>query len=247
MGGAGPTRLGWRRVGAGFAVAAGAAAAALVALVFATGTVEAPDVAHALADAADSLGSWTYVLVPALAFLETGAFIGLLVPGETAIVVGGVVAERGEVALPALIALVWLAALGGDIVSFLLGRRFGQPFLDAHGQRVRIRPEQVARAERLFDRHGGKMLVVGRFVGLLRALTPFVAGASRFPLRRFLPYAAAGTLAWSVTFTLIGYGFSESFEAAGRDATRAALAGALTAGAVFLLVAFLRSRTRRSA
>jgi membrane-associated protein len=79
-------------------------------------------------------------------------------------------------------------------------------------------------------------------VGILRALTPFVAGASRFPLRRVVPYAAAGTLGWAAAFTLVGYGFSESFESAGKDATRIALAAALVAGALMLAVAVRRSR-----
>jgi membrane-associated protein len=230
------------RARARFGLAGAAAAGTLLALALVLGAIETPDVADALSDAADSLGAWTYVLVPALAFLETGAFVGLLVPGETAIVVGGVVAERGEVALPALVGLVWIAALGGDIVSFLLGRRFGRPFLDAHGARLRVRPDHLERVEQHFARHGGKALLVGRFVGILRALTPFVAGASRFPLRRFVPYAAAGTLGWAAAFTLVGYGFSESFESAGKDATRIALAAALVAGALMLAVAVRRSR-----
>jgi membrane-associated protein len=225
-------------------VLAGSAAAALLALGFVVGAIETPDVSDPLADAADSLGSWTYVLVPALAFLETGAFVGLVVPGETAIVVGGVVAERGEVALPALIGLVWVAALAGDTVSFLLGRRFGRPFLDAHGARLGIRPVQVDQVERFFARHGGKAVLVGRFVGILRALTPFVAGSSRVPVRRFAPYAAVGALGWAAVFTFVGYGFSESFEAAGKDATRIVLAGALVVGAVMLVVA-VRSGGRR--
>ena len=230
------------RARARFGLAVAAAAGTLLALALVLGAIETPDVADALSDAADSLGAWTYVLVPMLAFFETGAFVGLLVPGETAIVVGGVVAERGEVALPALVGLVWIAALGGDVVSFLLGRRFGRPFLDAHGARLRIRPEHLERVEQLFARHGGKAILVGRFVGILRALTPFVAGASRFPLRRFVPYAAAGTLGWAAAFTLVGYGFAKSFESAGKDATRIALAAALVAGALMLAVSVRRSR-----
>jgi membrane-associated protein len=198
------------------------------------GVVEAPDASGPVSDAADSLGGWTYAAIPALAFLETGAFVGLLVPGETAIVVGGVVAERGEVELPLLIALVWAAAVAGDAVSFLLGRRFGRPFIDTHGPRLRIRREHVDRVERLFDRHGAKVVLVGRFIGILRALTPFVAGASRFPLRRFLPYTAVGAFGWATAFTLVGYGFSESFQSAGHDATRIALVGALAVGTILL-------------
>jgi membrane-associated protein len=225
----------------GFAVAAVTATGALLALALAVGAIETPDLADVLADAADSLGAWNYVIVPVFAFLETGAFVGLIVPGETAIVVGGAVAERGEVTLPALIGLVWVAAVGGDVVSFLLGRRFGRPLIDSHGRRFRIGPEQVERVERFIDRHGGKAVLVGRFVGILRALTPFVAGATRFPLRRLLPYSAVGALGWAALYTLVGYGFSASFESAGKDATRIALAVALAAA----LTLFLAGRTRR--
>jgi membrane protein DedA with SNARE-associated domain len=71
-----------------------------------------------------------------------------------------------------------------------------------------------------------------------------VAGASRFPLRRFLPYSALGALGWAAAFTLVGYGFSESFESAGEDATRIALAGAIAAAAVMLMLAFRSGRIR---
>jgi hypothetical protein len=123
----------------------------------------------------------TYVVVLPLALLEPGVFVGLLVPGEAAVVVRGVVAERGDVSLLLLVGLVWVAAGGGDMVGFLLGQRFARPFLESHGARSGIRPERV---ERLFDRHSGKGVLVGRFVGILRALTLLIAGASRFPLRR---------------------------------------------------------------
>jgi membrane-associated protein len=215
-----------------------------VAVALALGVVSSPNPTPALSSASDSLGEWTYLAVPALAFLETGAFVGLLVPGETAVVVGGVVAERGDVALPALIGLVWLGAVGGDIVSFSLGRRLGRPFLDANAARLRIRAEHVTRVERFFDRYGGRAVLVGRFVGILRALTPFVAGASRLPLRRFLPYSVLGALGWAATFTLVGYAFASSFESAGETATRIALGGAVLVAAALALASYLR-RTRR--
>jgi membrane-associated protein len=226
----------------------GAAAAAATALAAAVGfgLLEIPDPTATLSDASRSLGGWTYLAVPAFALLETGAFVGLLVPGETAVVVGGVVAERGDVALPALIGLVWAAAVAGDVVSFTLGRRLGRPFLAAHGDRLRLRPEHLGRAERFFDRYGGRAVLLGRFVGVLRALTPFLAGASRMRLRGFLPYSAVGALAWAAAFTLVGYGFAGSFESAGDTAARIALAAALVAAAALVLVARLRgTRLRR--
>src|SRR3954454_14631172 len=102
-----------------------------------------PDPSHLLEDLADTLGAWTYVLVAGLAFLETGAFIGLIAPGETAIVLGGVVAASGGVSLPAVLAVAWIAAALGDLASFALGARLGGRFIGLHGPRVGMTAARV--------------------------------------------------------------------------------------------------------
>jgi membrane-associated protein len=144
--------------------------------------------------------------------------------------------------LPPLIALVWAGAFAGDMVSFFIGRRLGRGFLDAHGERLRIGRAQRERTEQFFERHGGKAILLGRFVGVLRALTPFVAGTSGIALRRVLPYSAAGTLIWATTFTLVGYAFADSFETAGEMVTRIVMAAAVLVGAGLLATAALRRR-----
>ena len=88
--------------------------------------IQAPDLEGALTDLSDTLGAWTYALVGALAFLETGAFVGLVAPGETAVVLGGVVAAEGGVDLPLMLLITWTAAALGDLASFWLGRRLGR-------------------------------------------------------------------------------------------------------------------------
>ena len=208
-----------------------------------SGALPVPDLTGALEDASRTLGAWAYPAVGAFAFLETGAFVGLVVPGETAVVVGGVVAANGDVELVPMIALVWLAAAAGDLVSFLLGRRLGRPFLERHGPRVRIGPERLGQVERFYARHGGSAVLLGRFVGIVRAVSPFVAGASGLELRRFVPWSLAGTLAWAATFTLVGYGFSESFADSGETAARIALGAALVAAAGYAAVIVLRARS----
>jgi membrane-associated protein len=218
-----------------------AAAAALLVVV---GVVPLPDVDGPLEDASRTLGAWAYPAVAGFAFLETGAFVGLLVPGETAVVVGGVVAERGGVELLPLIGFVWLAAAGGDLVSFLLGRRLGRPFLERHGPRLHLGPERLARVDRFYERHGGKAVLLGRFTGLVRAVSPFVAGASGLALRRFVLWSAAGALLWATTFTLVGYGFSESFAESGETAARIGAGAALAAALALLTVARMRSGGR---
>src|SRR5918998_239594 len=226
------------------AVWAAGALTAAAALLVAIGVVPLPDVDGPLEDASRTLGAWAYPAVAGFAFLETGAFVGLLVPGETAVVVGGVVAERGGVELLPLIGFVWLAAVGGDLVSFLLGRRLGRPFLERHGPRFQLGPDRLARVGRFYDPHGGKAVVLGRFTGLVRAVSPFVAGASGLPLRRFITWSAAGALLWATTFTLVGYGFSESFAESGETAARIGAGGALMAAVGFVAVARLRSGGR---
>jgi membrane-associated protein len=161
-----------------------------------------PDIEGFLTDVSDTLGAWTYVLVGGLAFLETGAFVGLIAPGETAIVLGGVVASSGGVSLPVVVLVAWVFAVLGDLASFWLGRRLGRRFVYSRSWLPVARVEQV---ERFYLRHGAKAIFVGRFIGLVRAVSPFLAGASGVPLRGFLPWSLAGCFVWVTAFTLLGY------------------------------------------
>jgi membrane protein DedA with SNARE-associated domain/membrane-associated phospholipid phosphatase len=212
---------------------------ALALAVYASGVLsELPDPKKLIEDVAAALGTWTYALVGVLAFLETGAFVGLVAPGETVVMVGGVVAGQGEIQLLPLIGLVWLCAVLGDTTSFYIGRRLGRRFLEKHGPRVKITHERLEQVEGYFDRHGGKTILIGRFIGLVRALAPFIAGSSGLPYRRFIPYSIVGTGLWSTTFCLIGYLFWRSFDKVahlvgqaifGFGVTVAVIVGAVTA------------------
>lgn len=184
-----------------------ASAVAVGFLLVVTGVVPTPNVEEAMLDAGRALGRWTYLLVGALAFLETGAFVGLVAPGESAVLAGGVVAAQGHIDPVVLVGVVWSCAMAGDVTSYLLGRRLGRGFLERHGQRVRVTPERLEHVEGFFDRYGGATILIGRFIGLVRALAPFLAGASRMPLRRFLPYDVVGAGLWSGLFVGLGYVF----------------------------------------
>ena len=105
-----------------------------------------PDVEGALEDLSDTLGAWTYGLVAGLAFLETGAFVGLIAPGETAIVLGGVVAAGGGVSLPSSCSSPGWPPRAGDLASYALGRRLGRPFLERHGPRLGVSPARLTRS-----------------------------------------------------------------------------------------------------
>lgn len=219
---------------AGAGVIAAAAFAAVIG-----GVVQPPDLESLLADLSETLGGWTYALVAGLAFLETGAFVGLVAPGETAIALGGVVAAEGEVSLALMLPLAWLAAALGDLASFVLGRRLGRRFLLTRGPRLGVTATRLERVERFFADHGPKAILLGRFIGIVRAVAPFLAGASGMRLRAFLPWSLLGTAVWATTFTLIGYAFHESFASATKGLTYAAL------GLALVVVGALAVRHRR--
>ena len=189
-----------------------------------TGVIELPNIEKLIEDVGTRLGRWTYLLVGVLSFLETGAFVGLLAPGETTVLVGGLVAGQGKIDLFVLIAIVWSCAVLGDVTSYTLGRRLGRGWLLRHGGRLRITEERMEQVERFLEKRGGPTILIGRFIGLLRALAPFIAGTSRMPLRVFLPYDVVGAGAWAATFSVLGYVFWQSFDRLTQYVSRGLLA-----------------------
>jgi membrane protein DedA with SNARE-associated domain/membrane-associated phospholipid phosphatase len=172
------------------------------------------DLESVLESVAKALGPWTYLLVGFFAFAETGAFIGLIAPGETVMLLGGAVAGQGTINLYVLIALAWFCACSGDVVSFFLGRRLGREFLLKHGPKFGFGHDRLEQVESFFSRHGGKTIFLGRFVGFVRAFAPFIAGSSGMRFRQFFPYSVLGCGLWVSITVVIGYVFSKSIETA---------------------------------
>jgi membrane protein DedA with SNARE-associated domain len=197
------------------------------------------DLQNLLEELSDTLGAWTYLLVAVFAFAETGAFVGLVVPGETVMLLGGAVAGQGAIDIYLLIAIAWFSAWLGDTTSFFLGRRLGREFVIKHGPRVGISHERFEKVEDYFGRHGGKTIFIGRWISLVRAFAPFIAGSSGMGYRAFVPYSILGTGLWASLHILIGYFFSRSIETAGHYAARGAFLLAtliaIVAGTVFVV------------
>ena len=200
----------WRR--RSNAQRAGAVVVIAALLAYGAGLVELPNVETLIEDAGGTLGDWTYLLVGVMTFLETGAFLSFVAPGEFTILFGGLVAGQGEISVVVLIGIVWFCAVAGDTTSFYIGRRLGRNFLIKHGERVKITDERLQQVERFYEKHGGVTVFIGRFVGVLRALGPFIAGASKMPYRRFLPYDVLGGGLWGSGLVLLGYIFWRSFD-----------------------------------
>jgi membrane protein DedA with SNARE-associated domain/membrane-associated phospholipid phosphatase len=199
--------------------------AIVVLTVFASGVLSGlPSFETIIEDLAKALGKGTYALVGAMAFLETGAFVGFIAPGEFTVILGGVIAGEGTISIIPLIGIVWFCAIAGDSTSFFIGHKVGRRFMLKHGPKLRITEERFHQVEDYFDRHGGKTIVIGRFLGFVRPLAPFIAGTSRMPYSRFLPYSVVGTGLWGTTFCLIGYIFWRSFDKVSKIAGQATLA-----------------------
>jgi len=201
------------------------------------------DLQELLEELSDRLGAWTYLIVAVFAFAETGAFVGLVVPGETTMLLGGAVAGQGAINIYLLIAIAWFAAWLGDTTSFFLGRRLGREFVLKHGPRFGISHERFEKVEDYFGRHGGKTIFIGRWISLVRAFAPFIAGSSGMGYRAFVPYSILGTGLWASLHILIGYFFSKSIETAGHYAARGA-AGLATLIAVIAGTVWVVRRLR---
>ena len=180
------------------------------------------------------LGHWSYLVFFLGAALECSAFLGLLVPGESLVLVSGFLASQGLLHLGDLIFAVAVGAIVGDSVGYELGRRLGRPWLLRYGRWAGLRSLHLEQADAFFARHGGKTVFLGRFVGFLRALAPFVAGSARMRYGQFLTYNALGGILWSSSFVLLGYALGEGWRTAERWTGRAS---AIVGGALLFAIA----------
>jgi membrane-associated protein len=192
----------------------------------------------------EAAGWWSYAVVFVLTASQTSAFIGLLVPGETAILLAAAVAGRGELNAFLLTAVVAAGAVTGDGLGYALGRRcarrFGRPRTPgaATGHRT-------ARARAFLAHHGGATVITSKFIGFARTFVPYAAGSSGMPYRRFLGHSALASLVWGVVTVALGY-FAGA--AASEFLRSAGLVGALAFAAVTalaLVVVKISARRRR--
>ena len=148
-------------------------------------------------------GLVAYAVVAALVFGETAFFFGFVIPGETAVVLGGVLASRGRVSLPMLMVVVVAAAIAGPLVGYEVGRHMGGRVVGSRFLRRLSGP--VERASRTMHTRGAVAVLIGRFTAVLRALMPALAGTVRMPYRTFAVYNAVGGIVWGVGYSLLGY------------------------------------------
>jgi membrane-associated protein len=185
-------------------------------------------------------GPLVLVAVFALPALEASTLLGIVVPGELALLLGGALAHQGRVPLGAAVVAGAAGAVVGDTVGYAIGRRVGERML-AHLPRRLIAPGQLERATALVRRLGGRAVFVGRFTAALRALVPGLAGVAGVPYRTFAAWNLAGGVLWATGFVLLGFAAGRAWPTAERLAGRAGLA-LLAAIVVAATVALVRRR-----
>lgn len=188
----------------------------------------------------DSLVPWAYVIVFVVAAAESAAFIGLVVPGETLLLLAGFLCWRGDLDLGLVMACAITGAIIGDSIGYEIGRHLGGHLYSSRLGHW-VGRERWDRARAYLRAKGGRAVFLGRFVAVLRALVPAVAGDARLPYSTFLKWNAAGGIIWGTLHVGIGYLAGPSYRAVEHTLGRASLAVL----AVIVLIAFLLYLRRR--
>ena len=186
----------------------------------------------------DLFARYGYAVVFGGVFLEN---TGLPVPGETALLAGAALAHYGQLSLARVIVTAIAAAILGDNLGFLIGRRGGRRIAERHGWRIGVTPERLAEFDRFFQRHGPKTVFAARFITGLRVVGAVLAGGSgmRWPI--FLFYNATGAVVWCTVIALAGYSLAYSWATLERWIGGSGLL-ALAVVAVLGLIALVRAR-----
>jgi membrane-associated protein len=190
----------------------------------------------------NAVGVWLYVIAGGLAFGEAAILIGLVLPGETALLVAGVFCERGVLSLWIMIPVAVLCAIAGDSVGYEFGRKFG-PSLRRSRLGHWVGESRWAAVDGFLHRHGGKAVLIGRLTALFRALVPSMAGMSGMHYRTFLKWNAIGALIWAPGCVLLGYAFSSALSTVSSYLTWLPLA-LIAIVAIAYLALHLRRRRR---
>jgi membrane-associated protein len=147
-------------------------------------------------------GAWVYVLLFAIVFCETGLVVTPFLPGDSLLFVAGAVAAVGGMDITMLMATLIAAALCGDNVNYFAGRWAGPKVFARF-----INPAHLLRASVFYEKHGGKTIILARFVPIVRTYAPFVAGIGAMPYARYIAYCVAGALIWVLSLCSLGYFF----------------------------------------
>lgn len=199
---------------------------------------------HWIESIGNTVGVWLYVIAGALCFAEAAILVGMVLPGETALLVAGVFCAHHTLNLGVMIAVAVFCAIAGDSVGFEFGKKFG-PALRRSRLGAFVGERRWSLVDGFLHKHGGKAVLLGRLTALFRALIPSMAGMSGMKYRTFLTWNAIGGLIWAPGCVLLGFAFSKSLSVVGNTLTYAPFV-ILALVAIVLVLLHVRRRRRET-
>ena len=188
-------------------------------------------------------GVWIYAILFAIIFAETGFVVTPFLPGDSLLFVAGAIAASGEMNVHLLFGLLALAAFLGNSVNYAIGRWLGKTFFRDKGSRW-LNPAHLERANAFYEKHGGKAVVISRFLPIVRTYIPFVAGLAAMKARTYTLYNLAGALLWVGGLTYAGYFFGNIPWIKGN--LTAIIIGIIVVSLLPLAIAFVRARLAKA-
>lgn len=152
--------------------------------------------------------NWTYLILFLIIFIETGLVIWPFLPGDSLLFAVGTFAATGELNLAMLLVLLFIAAVLGDTVNYLIGKYFGEKMLQFkfRGKNL-VKEKHMEKTHSFYEKHGPKTIILARFVPIVRTFAPFVAGIGKMHYGKFITYNIVGGFIWVFGITLLGYFF----------------------------------------
>ena len=159
-----------------------------------------------LIDITAAYGMWTYAVLAVIVFAETGLVVTPFLPGDSLLFAAGAICALGTMNVWVMIALLIVAAILGDAVNYTIGNRLGPKIFSSTTSRL-LNREHLNRTHAFYERHGGKTIILARFMPIIRTFAPFVAGIGAMRYRQFAVYNVVGAVVWVASFSLLGYYF----------------------------------------
>lgn len=158
-----------------------------------------------LSDIIQQYGVWTYAILFLIIFVETGLVVMPFLPGDSLLFAAGAFAAKGDLNLALLMVLLFIAAVIGDTLNYAIGNFIG-PKVFSRDYRF-IKRKHLEKTHEFYEKHGGKTIIIARFIPIIRTFAPFVAGVGSMTYRRFIVYNLIGGFVWVVAFLTLGYFF----------------------------------------
>lgn len=161
---------------------------------------------NSLLDLIRLIGLWGII---GIIFAETGLFVGFFLPGDSLLVTAGVLASQGHLPLVLLAPLAFIAAIAGNLIGYAFGAHVG-PRLFSKDDSLFFHKKHLEHSKRFFERHGGKAVILSRFVPIVRTFVPILAGVGSMPYDRFVRHTVIGAALWTVPLIFLGYGLGKA-------------------------------------